>query len=396
MRVSAVLRIPVLVLVVAALAWPTFGEVPDAIQYQGRLTNSDGEPIDGAKLIKFKIYGSATGNDSLWSSGFQAVQVSGGLFTYELGSHIPLPDDLFLGSAPRYLGITVDIDKELEPRAQFLSMPYTIHSLMADSLTDAPYVKKTGDTISGHMYFDDNGLGKEAELLLYNGISILNMYEASSKRITLESEFATVVLRGEDGDISLWLSGGEESTEGGTITFYNSDGVAKMKLDGGRTGDVSAILQADAINSDELLNEPGIAYNGITNYLELTASTMTDLVTVSVSIPAAGYVHVTGKAIIRRSVPGPTDACYCGSYLQIDETAGGSFYNPYASFVNSWLEVSEEAALYASRTFYKSSAGTYEFRLEANRESSSEDCGVVAWNRSITAVYYPTSYEVTK
>ncbi len=90
------------------------------------MTDDAGQPINGAKLMKFKIYGSSSGDDSLWSSAFQTVQINNGLFKYELGSHEPLPADLFTGNDPRYLGITVDTNDEIDPRTQLISVPYSM------------------------------------------------------------------------------------------------------------------------------------------------------------------------------------------------------------------------------------------------------------------------------
>lgn len=380
------------VLMVLILAASAGAQLPHIISYQGRLTDDAGQPITGAKLIKFNIYGSESGSDSLWSSGYQVIQIENGLFKYELGSNVPLPPDLFVTGDSRYLGITIDTDAELAPRTQFIAVQYAIHAQQADSITGAPYVKRTGDTISGNIYFDNDGTGKEAELVLYTGQSIMNFYEGTAKRITLESEFGTFVLRQADGDLSMWLSGGEEETEGGSIRLYNSDGASQLYLDGDRTGDASVVLTDGSINADEMLNEPGIAYNTLSGSIDVTTSSMMDLITVSITIPAPGYVRVTGKAIVDRYFSNPTDSGYCGAYLQIDTTAGGSPTPPYDSYEYSWLRVREGSTPFVERIFYLNSAGTFQFRLEASKNEWPGECNVMVYDRSITAVYYPTSY----
>lgn len=385
-------RILLAVVGLCILATSISAQLPQTISYQGRLTDDAGQPITGAKLIKFKIYGSESGSDSLWSSGYQVIQIENGLFKYELGSNVPLPPDLFSTDDLRYLGVTVDTDAELDPRTQFISVPYALHAQSADSINGAGYVKKTGDTISGNLYFDNNGMGKEAELLLYTGSSIMNFYEGSAKRITLEGEFGTFVLRQEDGDLSLWLSGGEEATEGGSIRLYNSDGASQLYLDGDRTGDGSVMLTDGSINANEMLNEPGIAYNTQSGSIDVTTSSMMDLITVSVTIPAPGYVHVTGKAIVDRWLSSLADSGYCGAYLQIDTASGGSWTQPYHSYIQSWLRTQETTTPFVERTFYLNSAGTYQFRLEGSRYSWPGDCNISVHNMSITAVYYPTTY----
>jgi hypothetical protein len=112
-------------------------DVPNYVNYQGRLTDDGGEPITGSKSIKFKIYASPSGDDSLWSSNFQTVQIDNGLFEYKLGYNVSLPEGLFAGDSPRYLGITVDTDLEITPRTQFITVPYAVHAMKADTSTYA-------------------------------------------------------------------------------------------------------------------------------------------------------------------------------------------------------------------------------------------------------------------
>jgi hypothetical protein len=82
--------------------------------------------------LNFKIYGSESGNDSLWWEYHSEVTVTDGLFKVMLGSTNPIPDSVF-DDTVRYFGITVDTDLELSPRIRLTSMPYAYRSLVADS-----------------------------------------------------------------------------------------------------------------------------------------------------------------------------------------------------------------------------------------------------------------------
>jgi hypothetical protein len=117
-----------IILFVAANAGAT---VPRVINVQGRLMDNGSPPADGPQLIKFKIYGSESGDDSLWSSGYQTVQVGGGLFDYMLGSMIPFPADLFEPDSTRYLGITVGAGAEMSPRTPITSGAYALRADVA-------------------------------------------------------------------------------------------------------------------------------------------------------------------------------------------------------------------------------------------------------------------------
>jgi len=126
--------ISVLVAVAAlSLASQIAALTPPRINYQGRLTDAVGAPVtDDTYNIKFVIYGSESGDDSLWYSGFQPVVVEGGLFSVMLGAAAPFPDDLFT-DFPRYLGMTLDGSAEMSPRIELTSTAFSLQALRADS-----------------------------------------------------------------------------------------------------------------------------------------------------------------------------------------------------------------------------------------------------------------------
>ncbi len=108
-------------------------DVSNMIAYQGRITDDASVPIiDGVYSIKFKIYGSLSGDDSLWSSDFQSVPVTNGIFTYYLGFAVLFPEDLF-GESNRYIGMTISGEDEMVPRKRMISTPYSLQSLRSDT-----------------------------------------------------------------------------------------------------------------------------------------------------------------------------------------------------------------------------------------------------------------------
>ncbi len=128
----------VVILAVGLISSVIAADVPRAVNYQGRLTDGSGSPAaDGTYQINFKIYGSETGNDSLWWSGFQSVSVTNGLFSYRLGSSATLPDSIFANDSARFLGVTVGTDSEISPRTKFLSVGYAYQALHADTASVA-------------------------------------------------------------------------------------------------------------------------------------------------------------------------------------------------------------------------------------------------------------------
>ena len=125
--VTTTLIVAVLVLTSLAIA-----DVPQLITYQGYLTSSSGDPLDTTVSMIFTIYDTPTGNPGIWYSGIQSVNVENGLFTYQLGSVNPLPDDIFTDTL-RWLGIKVGSDDEISPRTKLTSVVYAYHALRSDT-----------------------------------------------------------------------------------------------------------------------------------------------------------------------------------------------------------------------------------------------------------------------
>lgn len=101
----------------------SYADIPRTINYQGKLTDKQGYPLDGSYDISFRLYDTATAGNPLWQEAHTAVSVSKGLFSVLLGTVTPLnlPFD-----KQYYLGIKVGADPEMTPRQQLASSPYAI------------------------------------------------------------------------------------------------------------------------------------------------------------------------------------------------------------------------------------------------------------------------------
>ncbi len=116
--------VAVLVLMAGA-AGALAGPSPDApvdggINYQGRLTNPDGDPLHGTFQMRFQIYDDAGAGTMLWDSGVVSVGVDHGLFNVKLAVE---PVD-FNGRA---LWLRIYVGGEwLWPRQELLPVPYAL------------------------------------------------------------------------------------------------------------------------------------------------------------------------------------------------------------------------------------------------------------------------------
>lgn len=88
------------------------------INYQGYLTESSGDPINGSVVLTFTIYSTPNGITSWWGETHPSVEVTNGLFSVLLGSKFGMSKSIFDGS-DRWLGISVNYDGDIQPRTLF-------------------------------------------------------------------------------------------------------------------------------------------------------------------------------------------------------------------------------------------------------------------------------------
>jgi hypothetical protein len=112
---------------VTLLSTPVLSDVPQVINYQGRLTDPVGQPVaDDTYSIQFSIYADSaiTMTPALWTET-QNVSTTTGLFAVLLGSLNPINPSIFDGSI-RYLGIKIGTNPESTPRTPIVSVPYAM------------------------------------------------------------------------------------------------------------------------------------------------------------------------------------------------------------------------------------------------------------------------------
>lgn len=132
--------------------------IPSSITYQGRLTDSLGNPIEDVEHdVVFNIYEDDTSPTVLWTSGVQSGTPTNGLFSAYLG---PIPAEVFTSGSQRYLGIMVDGGPEMTPRVGITAMPYAYQALVADTARYAYSAPASPDddwTINGNTIYHSPG-----------------------------------------------------------------------------------------------------------------------------------------------------------------------------------------------------------------------------------------------
>jgi hypothetical protein len=202
--------------------------VPSAMNYQGTLTDANGDLVANAapenRNIEFRIYSQATGGTPLWGEA-QTVTVFKGQFSVVLGNGTavggaPSGPASFAAvfsnatSAELYFGITPQGGAEFTPRQRLLSSAYALRARMAEQVNQT-----TGDsrlnwlyannlTMQGHTKIDGNNVlefgtndagrtrntsaGQIGYQIYSNGLDIVGAGpEINERRLTLWAEAGT-------------------------------------------------------------------------------------------------------------------------------------------------------------------------------------------------------------
>jgi hypothetical protein len=120
--------------------------VPDMINYQGRLTDSGGNPVDTTVAMTFSICVDSTGMACIWGETQDSVVVTNGLFNVKLGADSALTDDVF-GGDNLWLHVKVGF-LPIEPPTELLTAPYAFHVSTVDGAS--------GGVISGEVTVQDS------------------------------------------------------------------------------------------------------------------------------------------------------------------------------------------------------------------------------------------------
>jgi hypothetical protein len=117
---------------VPQLAWT---EVPNVVNYQGYLVNTNGEPLSATVNMTFALYATAQGDSALWTETHQQVEITNGVFSLILGNTTSFDNESLEGK--RYLGVTVGGDPEMAPRQQLTSAFFAMRAGVAESVKAA-------------------------------------------------------------------------------------------------------------------------------------------------------------------------------------------------------------------------------------------------------------------
>ncbi len=120
--------------------------VPKLLNYQGYLTDNQGNPINNPSLaMTFSIYDASGAGSLKWTEN-QNVKVEKGIFNVTLGSVTSIPDTVFTGGVNRWLELTAG-GQILTPRTRITAMGYAYASTYSDTALYAKNAAADNDWI---------------------------------------------------------------------------------------------------------------------------------------------------------------------------------------------------------------------------------------------------------
>ena len=140
-----------LLLPAAALAQ----NIPQAMNYQGRLAKPDGTPVpDGAYTVTFSLYDDPAAGNLLWHQT-GTVTARNGAFAASLNFATGFEPNYALyntfGSGAPFLQIKIGTNAPLTPRQTFSSVAYSLYAETANRTGYADYANAAGDVTPGSL-----------------------------------------------------------------------------------------------------------------------------------------------------------------------------------------------------------------------------------------------------
>ncbi len=120
-----------------------YADVPQVINYQGRFTDKDDNPLAGNFLVTFRFYDVDNGGQALWEEGHILI-IDNGVFNALLGSINPLDVDF---DKDLWLGIEVASDGEMTPRIKLASSAYAFNAQTIDMLDSSQLIRNDIDAV---------------------------------------------------------------------------------------------------------------------------------------------------------------------------------------------------------------------------------------------------------
>ncbi|MGA1826006.1 MAG: hypothetical protein ACMUIP_15230, partial [bacterium] len=124
--------------------------VPETINFQGKLTYTNGAGLNGSYEMTFYLYDQETDGNLLWQEQ-QSAEIKEGIYSLQLGAVEPLSENLFIENQALFLEIEILNPnngewEKFDARERFTSTAYAMKAADADTAKTA----SSADTLDGH------------------------------------------------------------------------------------------------------------------------------------------------------------------------------------------------------------------------------------------------------
>jgi len=346
---------------------PAFAQIPHLINYQGKLTDTGGNPVaDGNHSVTFRIYDADAGGTLLWEET-QSTLIQKGIFSCLLGgvTNLDLPFD-----EPYWLAVKVGNDEEMTPRQQITSAGYAIRAEKVENVTvpffrsglevefaDSKHIKVAPGAldIAGRM---SNVTAYSAPIGIDAGFNYINGNTAPF------NSWSYVYVRRNNGSLVYKLSANppnkadHKGNEAGRKRYYTQDGAVYYRCVGwfyknssGNVKEVGNVREGDVPNIVKVVG---------TSEISCPSNSYTDMDDMLIHFVSSGRpVRITGCMPISHVNGGSYIAINIDGMHKINQYQAGhsQAYYDFGQETVMWLEVLP-AGSHVIKLQWKSNAST--------------------------------------
>jgi hypothetical protein len=218
----------------SSFAYPSVPTSPSTrmLSFQGRLTDSLGNPITTATNMRFRLYTASSGGSTLYDSGTCSISPdTAGVHNVLVGSDCGagIASSVFTENAQVWMGVTVGTDAEMTPRQQIANVPYALNAETLQGLpvgagvSNIPYINADGDLLMAAAG-PQIGSTFASQTFLVTSANAITIQSAGSGDVTLTAT--------QSGTIKFATGGSQHGiiTNGGLIGFGTSGPDAKLDV----------------------------------------------------------------------------------------------------------------------------------------------------------------------
>jgi hypothetical protein len=132
-----------------AIAISLHAQIPSLINYQGRLTDAQGNPVNGNRTMSIHIYDAASGGNLTYSENVGNITVTNGTYSFQFGSAGNGIIGVLSGFSD-YLALSVNGSEE-STRTRLLAVPYALKAKESETSSDTQNIIPEFNTIAQKM-----------------------------------------------------------------------------------------------------------------------------------------------------------------------------------------------------------------------------------------------------